>query len=95
MKFKRTAEICPICFEPYFKTKQDHNTCSDECRRTLLSMRKSDMDKLKKNIERTQKMKTPPMRSCAAYDSTNNDCYGLNALWCTVGECKFYKNKNG
>lgn len=45
-------------------------------------------------VKRAEK-RLAPRKSCCMYDPISDDCTGLSALWCTAGECKFYKPREG
>lgn len=83
--------ICAMCGKPFLGGENKKN-CSAAC---------SDKYKgigYKKQLHVQQvaeaKEKRHPVRTdCRAYDPKKRDCIALNALWCTVEDCKFYKSK--
>lgn len=80
--------ICPICGTAFFGDDILRVTCSRKCRAKMAGMGRTEREHL---IAEAEKKRRPARIDCRAYNTEYRDCDGLNALWCEVEDCKFYK----
>lgn len=82
--------ICPICGRAFIGKEDPRVTCSRGCSDKFFRLDKHERAELTAEAEKKRRL---PRIDCRAYDPKTHDCDGLNALWCTVEDCKFYKSK--
>lgn len=82
--------ICPICGRAFIGKEDLSVTCSKECHQKYFRLGKHEREGL---IAEAKEKRRPARTDCREYDPKIHDCDALNALWCTVEDCKFYKSK--
>lgn len=82
--------ICPVCYKAFASRGHSEVTCSIDCKNEASHIKATDRKEWIERVKRAEK-RLAPRKNCCMYDPISDDCTGLNALWCTAGECKYYK----